>query len=144
MTEGASKAPLWFTIGAVLLILWGLMGCASLYMHFVLGPDADPNATAYDRQLYASLPLWLNIVYVVAVLGGLFGAIALLLRRQVAVVLSLVSVVTVAIQFGWMFLATDIIAMKGVWTTYFPAFIVAVQLFQLWFANRAKGGGLLR
>lgn len=144
MTESATKAPTWFIVGAALLILWGLMGCASLYMHFVLGPDFDPNATDYDRQLYASLPMWLNIVYFVAVLGGLFGAIALLMRRQLAVILSAISVVAVAIQFGWMFLATDIIAVKGVWTTYFPAFIIAVQLFQLWFANMAKGKGLLR
>jgi len=53
-------------------------------------------------------------------------------------------VVAVIIQFGWMFLATDIIAVKGAWVVYFPLLILAVQLFQLWFANRAKDMGLLR
>lgn len=144
MTEGTSKAPMWFTVAAVLLILWGLMGCASLYMHFGIGPDMDPNATDYDRQLYASLPLWYNIVYPVAVLGGLSGAIALLMRRRLAVILSAISVVAVIVQFGWLFMATDIIAVKGVWVIYFPALILAVQLFQLWFANMAAGKGLLR
>ncbi|MFL9841999.1 hypothetical protein ABS767_13575 [Sphingomonas sp. ST-64] len=128
----------------MVLILWGLLGCASLYMHFALGPEFDPNATDYDRQLYASLPIWLNIVYVAAVSCGLIGAIELLVRNRGAVLLSALSVVLVTIQFGWMFLATDIIAVKGVWTTYFPALIIAVQLFQLWFASRAKGRGLLR
>lgn len=141
MTEGTSKAPVWFTVGAVLLILWGLMACATLYMHFIIGPA--PDATDYDKQLYAAMPMWVNIVYVVSVLSSLASSVALLMRRSVAVPLSVVSLVGVIVQFGWMFTMTDIIAMKGVWTTYFPAFILAVQLFQLWFANRAKGKGLL-
>ena len=144
MTEAGSRVPAWFTVAGVLLILWGLMGCASLYGHFVMGPDIHQNPTAYDRELYASLPMWYGIVYIVAVLSGLFGAIALLMRRKLAVVLSAVSVVAVIIQFGWMFLATDIIGAKGLWVVYFPLLILAVQLFQLWFANRAASKGLLR
>lgn len=144
MTEGASKAPVWFTVGAKVLILWGLMGCASLYMHFVMGPGDGPGTTDYDRQLYASLPTWYGVVYIVAVLSGLLGAIMLLMRRSAAVMLSALSVVAVIIQFGWLFVATDILAVRGAWVAYFPMFILLVQLFQLWFANRAKGKGLLR
>ncbi|MDK2767376.1 MAG: sugar transporter [Sphingomonas sp.] len=144
MTEGASKAPVWFTVGAIVLILWGLMGCASLYMHFVMGPGDGAGTTDYDRQLYASLPTWYGVVYIVAVLSGLLGAIMLLMRRSAAVMLSALSVVAVIIQFGWLFVATDILAVRGAWVAYFPMFILLVQLFQLWFANRAKGKGLLR
>jgi hypothetical protein len=143
MTEGTSKATVWFTVGAIVLILWGLMGCASLYMHFVMGPGG-PGTTDYDRQLYASLPTWYGVVYIVAVLSGLLGAILLLMRRSAAVMLSALSVVAVIIQFGWLFVATDIIAVRGAWVAYFPMFILLVQLFQLWFANRAKGRDLLR
>ncbi len=144
MTEGTSKAPVWLTVGAIVLILWGLMGCASLYMHFVMGPGDGPGTTDYDRQLYASLPTWYGVVYIVAVLSGLIGAILLLMRRSAAVMLSALAVVAVIIQFGWLFLATDILAVRGAWVAYFPMFILLVQLFQLWFANRAKGKGLLR
>jgi hypothetical protein len=144
LTEGTSKSSVWLTVGATLLILWALKGCASLYMHFAVGPGDGPGATDFDRQLYASLPTWYGVVYIVAVLSGLAGAILLLMRRSAAVVPSAISVVAVLIQFGWMFLATDIIEMKGVWTTYFPAFILAVQLFQLWLVTMAKGRGLLR
>lgn len=123
------------------------MGCASLYMHFVLvvlGPDDGPGTTDYDRQLYASLPTWYGVVYIAAVVSGLCGAIALLVRRSIAVILSAVSVVAVIVQFGWLFGATDMLAVRGTWVAYFPVFILIVQLFQLWFANMAKGKGLLR
>ncbi len=142
MTMGTSKAPTWFTVGVVLLILWGLSACVSLYMHFGVGPAAD--ASDYDKQLYADMPSWVNITYVVSVLSSLFSSIALLMRRKVAVPLSVLSLIGVIVQFGWIFTMTDIIAVKGVWTTYFPAFVLLVQLIQLWFANKANGSGLLR
>lgn len=124
-----SSPPKWFRIAAIVLILWGLIGCVSLYMHFAVGPG--PDASAYDRQLYHGLPGWMSFVYVGAVAFGLAGSIALLLRRRSAVPLSIVSLILVLIQFGWMFLATDIIAVKGVWVTYFPMLVWAVQAVQL-------------
>jgi hypothetical protein len=142
-SQFAQKPPVWFKIVAIILLLWGLAGCASLYGHFVIGPDMDPNATDYDRALYAALPVWVNIAYVVAVLAGLLGSIGLLVRAKWAGTLYLLSLIAVIAQFGYMFLATDIIAVKGVWTTYFPAFIFAVALFQVWFAALANRRGWL-
>jgi hypothetical protein len=135
------KPPVWFTVVAVILILWGLMGCMSLYMHFGVGPG--PDASEYDRQLYASMPIWLSAVYVLAVGCSLIGAILLLLKRKAAFPLSAAALVLVLIQFGWMFLATDIIAVKGVWVTYFPIFVWAMQAIQLGVANLAKRRGWL-
>lgn len=138
------RPPAWFIVLAVLLVLWGLAGCASLYMHLTLGADMGPNATDWDRRYYASLPVWIDMVYSLAVGAGLAGAIGLLLKRRIATTFSAIAVIAVIIQFGWIFIATDMIAAKGVWTTYFPATILLVQLFQLWIARRAKRRGWLR
>ena len=51
------------------------------------------------------------------------------------------SLIAIVVMFGWMFLATDIIAAKGIWTTYFPAMIFIVGLFTIWFARRARARG---
>jgi hypothetical protein len=135
------RPPSWFTIVAVLLLLWGLMGCVSLYLHFGVGPG--PDASDYDRKLFADMPMWLRLVYVLAVVNGLLGAIGLLLKRRWAVILSINALILVVIQFGWMFLATDIIAVKGLWVTYFPALIWVVQAVQLFVARRASSSGWL-
>lgn len=142
VTAFSPRVPAWFKVTAVVLVLWGLMGCVSLYMHLSTGPG--PGASAYDRQLYASMPLWLDMVYAGAVGCGLAGAIALALRRGIAVPLSALSLVLVAIQFGWMFLATDIVAVKGAWVTYFPAMIAAIQAVQLLIATKGRTRGWLR
>lgn len=137
MARFLRKPPAWFTVMAAILVLWGLAGAAALYAHFAYGPGLDPNATSWDWQLYRQLPLWHHAAYVIAVSGGLLGSLALLLRSKWAVPLYVLSLVAVVIQFGYVFLGTQMIAVKGVWTIYFPLFIFAVALFQLWLSRRA-------
>lgn len=136
------RAPPWFWIVTALLLLWQAMGLFSFYEHVANGPEAMGAVPSdYDRQLFASLPGWYNWIFAVATWGALASGVALLLRRGMAVVLAAVSLAGVVVMFGWMFLATDIIAAKGVWTTYFPAAIFIVAVFTLWFARRARARG---
>ena len=66
------------------------------------------------------------------------AALALLFRSVLAVPLAAISIVAILVQFGWLFAATDIIAAKGVFVTYFPAVILAIGVFALWLARRAR------
>jgi hypothetical protein len=141
-TNIRQKLPTWFTVLAVVLVLWGLLGCWAFYLHVTLGPAMDPNATDWDRAYYANLPGWFTLVYAAAIGGGLLGSIALLLRSWLALPLYLVSLVAVVVQFGWVFGATDILAQKGAAVTVpFPLFILAVALLQVWLASHARRRG---
>lgn len=141
-TNSSPGAPRWFIIVAVLLVLWGLLGCAALYMHVAYGASMDPAATEWDRNYYAALPGWFTPVYAVAVGGGLLGAVALLLRSAAAKWLFLLSLIAVIVQFGYVFGGTGLLAHKGAaMTVPFPAFIAAVAVFQLWLAHVAQRRG---
>jgi hypothetical protein len=134
----------WFMVVAVVLVLWGLMGCASFYAHVAYGPEMASNPTDWDRAFYAAMPGWLNWVYAVAVGAGLLGSIALLLRSKWAKPLYIVSLIAVILQFGYVFVSTDLIAHKGVLVaTGFPIFIALVAVFQIWFADLAQRRGWL-
>lgn len=136
--------PMWFRVAAAVLLLWGLMGCWACVQQIRLGADAMPGASDYDRALMAGLPGWYNAVYAIAVGAGTLAAAALLAGSRVAVALAIVSVVALVVQFGWLFATTDILAVKGAWTAYFPAFILAVALAQAWLAMTARTRGWLR
>jgi hypothetical protein len=136
------KPASWFTIAAVLLMLWGLAGCMSLYMHIAYGPAIDPNATDWDRSYYDALPGWLTLVYAVAVGAGLLGSIALLTRSKSARPLYILSLAAVIVQFGYVFGATDLLGHKGAEATVpFPLFIAAMAAVQIWFASYAERRG---
>jgi hypothetical protein len=131
-------APFWFWVIAALLTFWGLIGCYACYEQLMHGPAAMGATTKYDRALYASLPEWYNYAYGVAVAAGLFGGISLLLRLGWAGLLFLVSLIAAVVQFGYLFIATDIVVKKGpVVVLPFPIFIVAVGVFAIWFAVTA-------
>ncbi|UZK66132.1 hypothetical protein [Sphingomonas sp. M1-B02] len=136
------RPPAWFRIVAVILLLWGLMGAASVYLHVAYGADMDPKATDWDRAYYAALPGWFTPVYAVAVGGGLLGAIALLMGSRLAKPLFIVSLIAVVVQFGYVFLGTDMLARKGAAITVpFPLFIAAVAAAQVWLADLAQRRG---
>lgn len=135
-------APVWFRIVAILLLLWGAMGVFACVQQIRLGADAMGQATDYDRALFAALPAWYNGVYAVATGAGLLGALALLFRSALARPLFIVSLIAVIVQFGWLFVTTDIVAAKGAATVLpFPIFIIAVAAVQVWLAGRAIRAG---
>ena len=139
---GWTKTPLWFRTLAVVLLLWGAMGVFAWVQHMRLGAEAMGPATAYDRGLYASLPGWYDWVYLIAVGAGLVGAAMLLLGSALARPVFAVSLIGVVVMFGWMFLATDIIAVKGIpLATGFPVVIFAIAVLQLWLAGIAVRRG---
>lgn len=133
------RAPAWFRVVGIILVLWGAVGCYACVQQFRLGAAAMGPATDYDRALYASLPGWYDLCYAVAVGAGLLGAIALLARSAVARLAFAVSLIAVVVQFGWLFATTDIVAVKGAALVLpFPAFIAAVAVFEVWLAGHAR------
>lgn len=138
------RPPAWFWIVAAVLAIWdgwGLLACVQQFRH---GADAMPGATDYDRALFAALPVWYNYVFLIATFGGLLGALALLLREHRATVLFAISLAAVVAMFGYLFLATDIVAHKGAAQVLpFPAVVLLEALFSLWFAQLAVGRGWL-
>lgn len=132
------RPPQWFRFVAILLLLWGAMGCYACIQQFRLGAEAMGPATDYDRSLFASLPAWYNWCYALAVGAGFAGAVALTMRSALTRALFVVSLIAVVIQFGYLFAITDIATTKGaVATLAFPVFIVGVAVFQIWFAGYA-------
>ncbi len=137
--------PLWFRVVAFLFVLWGAAGVFAFYVHATTGPAQLAALPDYDRGFFLALPGWFVWIYATATWGGLLGGIALLIRRRIASALFAVSLLAVAIQFGWVFAATDLIAAKGAATVVpFPLVIFAIALMQLAVARHADARGWLR
>lgn len=136
------KPPIWFWVVGVLLLLWGAQGVFACIQQFRFGAEAMGPATDYDRALFASLPGWYNWCFAVAVGAGFLGSLALLMRSAHARSLYIVSLIAVIVQFGYIFLATDLIAQKGAGSTLpFPIVITATAAFSIWVAGYATRRG---
>ena len=139
-----NKIPAYFWIVAILLLLWEAMGCYACVTQIRLGAAAMGPVDDWSLKYYAALPAWYNAVYAVGTFGGLIGGLMLLLRNQRATLLFWISFVAVLVMFGYAFVATDLIAHKGLGQVLpFPLFIAAVGAFSIWFARFAARKGWL-
>ena len=142
MTSFHKPIPAWFRIVGVVLVIWGAVGVFACVQQFRLGADAMGPADDYYRRLYASFPEWYNAVYAVATGAGLLAALALVFRSKLARSLFILSLIAVVVQFGWLFLATDIIAVRGAaMVVPFPVFIAAVAAYGVWLSGLARRRG---
>ena len=130
--------PAWFTVLAVFLLLWALAGVAAFAGHVLAGEDMAAEQGAWDLAFFRALPAWFVWDYAVATLAALAGAVALLLRSRHALPLYVVSLAGVVVQFGYIFLATGLVAHKGAAATVpFPAFIAFMGAVQIAVARMA-------
>ena len=66
-------------------------------------------------------------------------------RRALAGALFLLSLLCVLVQFGYTFLGTDLIAIKGfVVATAFPAYVILMAIVQLLYTRHLIGKSILR
>lgn len=139
---GRQPPPGWFYLVAVALLAWGAAGVFAFYSDVTMSDAARAALSDYDRDLLASRPRWFIYLYGIATWSGLFGSAALIARRSWASPLYLISLVTSAAMFAYIFAVTDLIAVKGAGATVpFPLLVVAIGAFQLWFAGRSRRRG---
>lgn len=136
------SAPRSFILIAIAFLLWNLMGIASFVMQYLMDLNELARTDPGGAKIFAAMPAWLWLDYGIAVLAGFGGALFLLLRKQAAVPLFLLSLIAVVVQFGYVFAATPVLAIRGVVVaTAFPIliFIIAIVQWRYATAQRAKG-----
>jgi len=142
MHSAIPKRPVWFVVVAIILLLWAVAGVASFAAHVFVGEKIAADQGAWDLDYYRALPAWFAWDYALATLAALAGAIALLTRSRHAVLLYVLSLVGVVIQFGYVFVGTDLLAHKGaVATVPFPMFIGLMGCLQIVVARVATKHG---
>lgn len=130
------NAPRRFYVIATLALLWNLIGDAAYLMQVTMDTDALAKTDPYQAHLFATMPSWAWSAYAIGVWGATLGSIALLFRSRFAVPLFAVSLVAILAQFARVFLATDLLSVRGPSTLAFPAFIIVIAVVLLAYARK--------
>lgn len=138
------KSPRFFVTIGILLLLWNLMGVAAFVMQYTADLIVLARTDPTTAQAFAAMPGWVWGAYGVAVGAGTLGAVLLLMKKAVAATLFLISLIAVIVQFGYTFLGTDLLAIKGATSAAFPALIIIVAIVQLLYARSLVARGVLR
>ncbi|WP_022682825.1 hypothetical protein [Sphingobium bisphenolivorans] len=131
-------------LAGIILLLWNLMGVGAFVMQYGTDLQNLAKSDPYTARIFATMPAWAWLAYGVAVGAGTLGAILLLFRKAAAVPLFLLSISAVIVQFGYSFLGTDLIAVKGFTAAIFPAVILIVAIAQWRYARHLTARGVLQ
>jgi hypothetical protein len=142
MGNAISKRPVWVVTVVIILLLWAVAGVASFGAHVFVVENMAAEQGAWDLDYYRALPVWFAWDYALATLAALAGAVALLMRSRQAVMLYVLSLIGVVIQFGYVFVGTDLLAHKGAAATVpLPMFIALLGCVQIVLARFAAKRG---
>jgi len=139
-----NKPPLWFTVFAIVALLWNLAGLFAVVADIRLSA-ADIAALPQQQQaLYAARPIWSILASVVAVAGGTLGCVGLLVRKRWALWALYASLVGVVVQDVGIFVVAGAASVPGIvpFVLQGAVFLVAVVLLVL--AHRAVARAWLK
>jgi hypothetical protein len=143
MKDRYGRQPLarWFTAAAIASLLFMLLGCAA----YLLGVTTDPASLPLDeRAAHDAQPIWLISANAVAVWAGALGALLLLLRRRLAEILLVVSLIAVIIWLAGLLLVPRLRDLLGTDDLAVAVVVSAITWTIYWFARHSRQRGWLR
>jgi hypothetical protein len=80
-----TKPPVWFTIVAVLALIWNAFGVMAYIMQVTMTPEALATLPVAEQALYTNLPAWYTGAFAIAVFGGALASLALVLKKELLI-----------------------------------------------------------
>jgi len=125
------KAPKWFTVVAIVALLWNLLGCFAFYADLRLTPEDVAKLSTAQQAMYASRPAWSVAATGIAVIAGALGCLGLILRKRWSFALLVLSLIGVVAQDISLFAMSGAAADTTALVLQGLVFVVAVALVLL-------------
>lgn len=137
------KAPRWFTIVAVVALLWNLLGCFAFASDLRVTAEDVARMAPAQQALYHARPAWAVAATALAVFGGALGCIGLLMRRRWALPLFVLSLIGILVQDFGLFVLVDGIALAGPVALVLQGLVLAIAIGLIVLARKASARGWL-
>ena len=127
-----TKPPVWFWIIAIIALVWNGLGVLA-YLGRAFATDEMIAAMPEEAQaeFLMEFPTWYTFAFALAVFCGVLGALSLLIRKNWAYVLFIISALGAITQHVYLFANTDVPSLV------MPVLVIVVCLVLVWFAKHA-------
>ena len=121
--------PKWFTVVAVLALIWNLMGV----MAFI-----------QDQSTTQTTPILVTIAFALAVFGGTLGCLLLILKRALARLFLIISLISVLIQMFHAYLISNAWEVFGPGGAIMPVMVIIIAIYLVWLSKVATQNSWLK
>lgn len=126
--------PKWFTIAAVLALIWNLLGVMAFVGQVTMTEEMMSQLPQAEQELYATTPMWATAAFAVAVFAGALASLALLMKRSFAYPIFVLSFIAVLIQMFHAYFIANSFAVFGPGGMIMPIMVVVVAFMLIRFS----------
>lgn len=138
-----------FWIISVIALLWYIFGTTQFFRSLVadqavLQPMIDSGAITQDYvDFLLATPMWMSAAFGVATISGIIGSALLLMRKKLARVFFILSIIGAAIMYLYIFVLSGKTSVLPTSDYIIAATVIIVTLFMIWFSGRKTAKGIL-
>ena len=138
MVDNRKAVPRWFTITAVVAIVWNLLGVSAFIMQMMMTPEMLAQLPQAERELYESTPGWVLVAFAVAVFGGVIGSLGLALRKVWSLLFLWLSLFAVLAQNAYSFFMSNAVEVYGIQAMVMPVLVIVIAVLLVVLARNAN------
>jgi len=116
--------PSWFKAVAIVSLIWNLMGVMAFIAQVSMTTEMLAALPQAEQDLYANVPLWATVAFACAVFGGAIGCIALMMKKSIATILFIISLLGISIQMFHSFFISNSFEVFGPGGLIMPTMII--------------------
>lgn len=138
-----TKPPVWFSIVAVLVLIWNALGVMAYIMQVTMTPEDLAALPADEQALYTDLPTWYTAAFAIAVFGGAVASLAMVFRKAAAYALFMISFAGILVQMVYNFFMSRAAEVYGPGGMIMPVMVLLIGAALIRLTKSAKGKGWL-
>ena len=144
MNEENTKIAGWFWLVAVLALIWNLLGAMAYVGQAMAGPEVLEQMDEATRSMIENRPAWATAAFAFAVWGGTLGSILLLVRKGLAEIVFIVSLVGILVQMVYNLFVAEQTIDYGPADIAMVVMIPLIGVYLIWVARKMKANGWAR
>jgi len=133
-----NKAPKWFMIVAVILLVWNLLGVMAYLMQVTMSPEVLATLPEAQLEILENTPAWATAAFAIAVNGGAIGCLLLVLKRNLAGFFLQLSLAGVLVQMFHSFFMSKSFEVFGPGGLVMPVMVIIIAIYLVVLASMAK------
>ncbi|MDP5093159.1 MAG: hypothetical protein NWQ17_07595, partial [Polaribacter sp.] len=113
MTQNVNKPATSFWVIGVLALIWNALGVMAYLGQKLMTDEMKAMIPADQLEIIENTPAWATAAFAIAVWFGLLGCIVLLMRKKIAKLLFIISLVGVLVQLVYNLFLTNAMEVYG-------------------------------
>tara|TARA_R110000868_G_scaffold72823_4_gene211716 strand:+ start:4613 stop:5050 length:438 start_codon:yes stop_codon:yes gene_type:complete len=138
MTEiSKNRPPSWFWTVSIVALIWNIMGVMAYLAQAFMTNETLMDLPEAEQALYTNVPAWATAAFAIAVWFGALGCLLLILRKKIAKMVLLISLIGIIVQMIYNVFMSKSMEVYGPGGAIMPIMVMVIGIFLIWFSQKS-------